>query len=191
MILLQAIGERDGELVAFVQNGVDQPPKPDEDALRGHDDAVAALMADGPVLPVRFGTVLKREEDLDELLKERESELRARLAHVSGRVEMGVRVTWRDPHPARPRTGRDFMQAKLERVRAARRAADALHPLLQELSVDSVLQLNPREDTAFAGAYLVEKRDIERFAERANSAAAVVTGPWPPYSFSEATVDGG
>jgi hypothetical protein len=177
VIYLYAIGERDGALTAFVRRGPGEAPG--EAALIEHDRIVSSLMDDGAVLPVRFGTVLPGETDVRELLARRGEELRGQLAHVRGRVEMGLRVTW-DARAEASRSGHDFMQAKLERRRAARRQADELHEPLAELAVDSVLRLCPREDTAFSAAYLVDRENVERFAEHAPG----VTGPWPPYSFS-------
>jgi hypothetical protein len=177
VIYLYAIGERDGALTAFVRRGRGEAPG--EAALIEHDRIVSSLMEDGAVLPVRFGTVLPGEADVRELLAWRGEELRGQLAHVRGRVEMGLRVPW-EQEPAAPSSGRDFMQAKLERRRAARGQADELHEPLAQIAVDSVLRLCPREDTAFSAAYLVDKENVGRFSEHAPGA----TGPWPPYSFS-------
>jgi hypothetical protein len=183
MISVYAIGERGGRLVAFVQRGVEHPPAPDETALREHDRAVAELMAShDAVLPMRFGTVVESDDEVRELLARRGEELRGQLAHVRGRVEMGVRAPW-DGGPIVANSGGEFMRAKAERRAAARRAAAAVHEPLSELAVDSVLRLNPREDTMFSAAYLVEREEAGEFADRARP-LATVTGPWPPYSFS-------
>jgi hypothetical protein len=191
VIYLYAIGDpqpgaeavRAAGLAGFVRRDVPRSPAPEPAALVSHDRVVAALAQNGAVLPVRFGTVVPAEDDVRKLLVERRDELRSRLEHVRGRVEMGVRAMWGAPEPGpSPCTGRDFMQAKLERHAAARRAADELHGPLAALAADSVLTLCPREDTAFSAAYLVERADAARFSERAKGVS--VTGPWPPYSFS-------
>jgi hypothetical protein len=180
VIYLYAIGERDGALTAFVRRGRGEAPG--EAALIEHDRIVSSLMEDGAVLPVRFGTVLPGEADVRELLAWRGEELRGQLAHVRGRVEMGVRAPW-DGGPIVANSGGEFMRAKAERRAAARRAAATVHEPLSELAVDSVLRLNPREDTMFSAAYLVAREQAGEFADRARRLAAV-TGPWPPYSFS-------
>jgi hypothetical protein len=182
VIYVYAIGERDGELVPFVRHDVEKAPAPDEARLREHDQVVATLMEDGPVLPMRFGTVVESEAEVRDLLARREEDLRVQLAHVSGRVEMGVRKPW-ERGPIVASCGSEFMRAKAERRAAARREAAALHAAVEELTVDSVVHLIPREDTAFAGSYLIEKDDAERFAARTTE-YVTVTGPWPPYSFS-------
>jgi hypothetical protein len=183
MIYVYAIGERQEKLVAFVRRGVERPPAPDETNLREHDQTVAELMAaHDAVLPMRFGTVVETEHDVRELLARRGEELRGQLAHVRGRVEIGVRAPW-DGGPIVAHSGGEFMRAKAERRAAARRAAAAVHEPLSELAVDSVLRLNPREDTMFSAAYLVEREEAGEFADEARR-LATVTGPWPPYSFS-------
>lgn len=183
MIYMYAIGEHDGGLVAFVRSGIDRAPAPDPKALARHDRVLWSLAEKSAVLPMRFGTVVPGAADVRELLTRRNDELRERLAHVRGRVEMGVRATWEEPPSATPRSGREFMQERLDRHTAARRRADELHPRLAELAADSVLRLTPHEDTAFSAAYLVERGAIDRFTERA-ARDVTLTGPWPPYSFS-------
>jgi hypothetical protein len=199
VIYVYAIGEREGELVPFVREDVQRAPAPDEEALREHDRVVTALMEDGPVLPMRFGTVAGSEADVRELLARRGEELRGQLAHVRGRVEMGVRAMWDDepaeggpvgghaagsrPAPSRPANGAEFMRRKAKLRAAARQRATALDEAIADLSVDKVVHLIPRDDTAFSASYLVEHHDAEAFAARAGE-HATVTGPWPPYSFS-------
>jgi hypothetical protein len=183
MIYVYAIGERGGKLVAFVKRGVERPPAPDETALREHDQSVAELMAShDAVLPMRFGTVVESDEDVRELLARRGEELRGQLAHVRGRVEMGVRQPWTQG-PIVANSGGEFMRAKAARRAAARKAAQEVHEPLEPLAVDSVLRLCPREDTLFSAAYLVERDAADQFAHSV-SGEATVTGPWPPYSFS-------
>jgi hypothetical protein len=178
----------EGDLAAFVRRGVARPPAPEHEALARHDRVVASLAERGAVLPMRFGSLVDGERGLRELLTERGDQLRQQLDHVRGRVEIGVRAVWADrgPCPSPAPTGRAFMQAKLDRHRAAQRKADELHEPLAGLAADSVLTLCPHADTAFSAAYLVERAHAESFAQRASSSAdeLTVTGPWPPYSFS-------
>jgi hypothetical protein len=191
VIYLYAIGEREGELVPFVRDDIARAPTPDEESLREHDRVVTALMEDGAVLPMRFGTVAGSEADVRELLARRGEELRGQLAHVRGRVEMGVRAMWND-EPADgdgataglpAANGAEFMRRKAKLRAAARQRAAELHAAVEHLAVDSVVHLIPRDDTAFSASYLVEHDDAEAFAARAGE-HATVTGPWPPYSFS-------
>jgi hypothetical protein len=182
VIYVYAIGERGGELVPFVRRDVERAPAPDEESLRAHDEVVATLMKEGAVLPMRFGTVAQSEEDVRELLARRGEELRGQLAHVRGRVELGVRAA-AEQAPVVPTTGGEFMRAKAERRAAAKRQVAELDAAIEQLTVDRVVHLIPRDDTAFTASYLVDESDAEAFTARA-SGYATVTGPWPPYSFS-------
>lgn len=157
-------------------------------SLRAHDRVVRVAMDHGAVLPVRFGTVAADAGALDALLRGRSRALRSTLDRVRGRVEVGVRAVWRDaPRPARD--GRDFLAAKLER----RRAAERLHAPLAKLADDVVCRIAPDASTAFSAAYLVQPARAATLAARTDLLArtepavrVVCSGPWPPYSFSEA-----
>ena len=74
----------------------------DEEDMWEHEEVVEALMASGPVLPMRFGTILTDEMAVALLLLERRTELRNGLERVRGAVELGVRATVAadDPTPA-------------------------------------------------------------------------------------------
>jgi hypothetical protein len=72
----------------------------DPDLVWQHEHVIERIMAQRPVLPVRFGTVLAGDERVREVLAKRAPTMRADLDHVSGCVELGLRVLW-DP-PAMP-----------------------------------------------------------------------------------------
>jgi hypothetical protein len=52
---------------------------------------VEAIMARGPVLPLRFGTRLEHEDELADVLATRHDELMQSLERVRGRAELGLR----------------------------------------------------------------------------------------------------
>ena len=212
MIYLYAIGEREarvdepgfderpveavrhGRLSAYVSRDVTADVAPTPANLLRHDGVVAAAMRSGAVLPMRFGTLVRYEDDLHAVLDEREEALARRLERVRGRVELGARALWRrDREPAAAAdSGREFLQAKLRRREAAREAAQALHRPLAELAADASCTLLPRDDTAFSAAYLVDRTRAPELEDRAaalrtasEDVELVVSGPWPPYSFSE------
>ena len=167
MIYVYAIGEHRGRLTAFVRRDVECPPDPDPEALLDHDRVVYSLMERGAVLPIRFGTVVRGEGEIRSLLMKRRNELRRALDHVRSRVEFGVR---RDSR-TEPKSGRDYMHAKLEVGRP-------LAPLA-ELAADTRVR---RRDMA----YLVDRDLAGAFKERAHRMELSLTGPWPPYSFTGA-----
>jgi hypothetical protein len=160
-----------------------------------HERVVEAIMERGPVLPLRFGTQLEREEDLATGLARRRDELLRALEHVRGRVEMGLRVM---PLPESARetdsggpSGRSYLMARAAEQRLADRAAHDLHPPLASLAARSVVRQAPAAPAVFVAAYLVDSDRVAELRKLADALAArheqlhaVVTGPWPPYNFA-------
>jgi hypothetical protein len=159
-----------------------------------HEPVLEAIMARGAVLPLRFGTQLAREEELEAVLAARRDELLRSLERVRGKVELGVRII-----PQRPLvpgtsgpepTGRGYL---LARVRAHRRREEAtreVHTVLAALSAASCVRPAERPPAIFVAAYLVDSDRVSEFRLEADqlagaqpSAQLVVSGPWPPYSF--------
>ena len=156
-----------GALAAVVADH--EAPDPTPEALRRHETVVEALMDEGPVLPMRFGSTT---DDVASLLAGREAELRAALERVRGAVELGVRARERGPSPPAS-TGTEYLLRRL--------GGERVHTTLAGLARASVRR--PR--APHIGAYLVEHRDVERFRARVRELGdeLVCTGPWPPYSF--------
>ncbi len=185
----------EGRLTAFVTRDMERPPEPTPATLGAHDEVVMSLMVDGAVLPMRFGTVLRDDADIRAVVRDRADELVQALDRVRGRVELGVRAVWRGNHAEPPAaSGGDFLRAKLRRRAAARMVAAEVHPRLAQLATDARCSLLPRDDTPLAAAYLVDRVRCGEFeahaaelAEEQPDAELVVSGPWPPYSFSEPT----
>lgn len=202
MILVYAVGEDDAPgaqvetvacagLTAFTRQ-VAGAPDATEPNLRDHDQVVVSLMRETAVLPMRFGTVVADEGELSSLLGPRRDELASLLAHVRGRVEIGLRGVWRNGGGEPAATGRQFLEAKLERRLAARREAQRFHAPLAAQSADSVCRILPRDGTAFSAAYLVDPEQVGNIERHAAALARdsgeldlVISGPWPPYSFSD------
>ena len=63
-----------------------------------HQKVIEGIMKEGyDVLPVRFGTVAKGEEDIREkILKSKRKELLETFPIVEGRIELGLRALWKD-----------------------------------------------------------------------------------------------
>ena len=66
--------------------------------LTGHQKVIEEVMREGyDVLPVRFNTVAKSEEDVREkILRGKRKELLETFPIVEGRVELGLRAFWKD-----------------------------------------------------------------------------------------------
>jgi hypothetical protein len=182
---------RDGSLTAFVSDG--PAPEAEPEALWSHERVVASLMEGAAVLPLRFGTVLDGEAPLRAVLGDRRDELERSLERVRGKVEFGVRALWRERSRDATHDGREYMVGRLERLRTARRAADAVDRPLGELAAETRCHVTADDDAAFVAAYLVDGTHGAEFARRArrlrdarDDVRLVCTGPWAPYSFAEA-----
>jgi hypothetical protein len=181
---------------------------------RGHDAVVRAAVTAGPVLPLRFGTVVADDVGARRLLREHAVTARERLDRIGDAREWGVRLvrtlTEEEPASAGPReeraglTGTEFLarrrQALRERDDAAQTAQSAAESLEKALvpHVTDFLRRGgaPGSSLLLDVAYLVPPGTEAAFlaeteqlgAElRARGLALEVTGPWPPYSFATLT----
>jgi hypothetical protein len=168
-----------------------QAPEANEERIWEYERVVESLMESGTVLPVRFGTVLEHDEAVRGFLTQQRDELDRGLGRVQGTVEMGVRVEWDGgAGDDAPESGTAYMLGRLAVLRSARAIADRLAPL-RSLARLARIAVMPRRDVAVLGAYLVERRSADAFAERCEHlrhelapAELACTGPWPPYSFA-------
>jgi hypothetical protein len=169
----------------------------DETILWEHERVVEALLEEGTVLPMRFGTWLADREAVLRVLRERRDEFALGLDRVRGAVEIGVRamVHSERAEPAFAGAGADrpgtaYMLARLnDEQRSAALAARIHEPL------DALARASTSRRTSLSGsvntAYLVDRDDVAPFQATVekldavmDEATVVCTGPWPPYSFT-------
>ncbi|MEW6172538.1 MAG: GvpL/GvpF family gas vesicle protein [Bacillota bacterium] len=149
------------------------------------------------VLPVRTGTVFGSAGEIQELIARYDSEIRRRLDLIAGKVELGLDLWTTDSQatcgPA-DGPGRQYLR------RLCGAVADpgpvgafcvALHQRLTEISAESERLACLRPSTVFRASYLLPKEKVEEFKSLVtgevggmNELGFLITGPWPPYSFS-------
>jgi hypothetical protein len=183
----------EGPLLAVTSSGDPLPDEPTLDALSGHERVVEALMADRPVLPMRFGTRFVAVGEVQAALGARRKPLLDALDLVRGRVELAVRVRGPGAEGAAASmpsgsSGQEYVRARLR----AGRSAASLHRLLAELAVASRCSPALARGELLHASYLVERPAVMRFRgavrqlQREHPEAALVcTGPWPAYSFMD------
>jgi hypothetical protein len=179
-------------------------------AVLAHAGVCEDLMARAEaVLPVRFGESFDDDAALRATLDDRHDRLVHGLAHVRGRVEVGVRVGWDQPRPAATspsptddRTGgvgRRYLMARVDEERrrsAVRSRAEALarevDDALGRHAADGHLEVLPAEGQLMSAVYLVDRDRVDRMVHQVRAAArrhpeldVLCTGPWPPYSFAD------
>jgi hypothetical protein len=181
-----------------------EPTLSRDDAF-AHHDLVAVLCDAGPCLPVRFGTWLNDEDAARRALEDQQARFTAAVDWLGDRREVAVTLLWRDApspegrgHAVAP-SGRAF----LERQRALRavtderrKTADGLaERLARDLAVDQAdvrHESCPSAEVALSLSLLARKDEADALKARATAAVGaiegvrgVVSGPWPPYSFTE------
>lgn len=184
-------------------------------AVRIHDTVIDTAFRAGPVIPVRFGTVLPDIASITGLVHRHADELRAELARLGEHVEWGVKVftpsgdaSEDGPDEQVSGTGSDYLRSRQRgRERAATRRSrlnDLVAQIDQrasELSTAEVVQpARPTADGApvFCASYLLPLPDEQRFLgtldelqETLSSQGIRIekTGPWPPYHFVTVRLD--
>ena len=146
-----------------------------------HHDVVLEAFRHGAVLPLRFATMLPDDEAAQQLLRTCHDEAVVNLAALAGHREWGVRIRRPDTAPADGISGTDYLALR----RRERGGGDQVHrQLAHHASRTAVRQ--PGEFSLDA-VYLVAESAEDEFLAAVDRIVGSVqlTGPWPPYSFSE------
>ena len=163
----------------------------DPETLVEYEQILERISTHYPVVPARFGSVLRDDDAVLEMLRTRQQQFLAALDRISGAVEGALSASWGQPTLARDdgQTGSGYLSTRLEMRRRAREVAGELTPL-GKLARTSRCELPARPAQPMRCAYLLDRDRIDEFAavvERLDRRLAdvdlVCTGPWPPYSF--------
>lgn len=191
-----------GDLSALVAELPDGELRLRRDNILGHADVLQSAFEAGPVLPVRFGTVVNDAETLKRDVLAPQSELlAARLASLEGKGEMQVKAIYAEGPLLRsilehnralarsvqrtqalPAAATHFERIRIgEAVAAAvqsRGAADAeaLLRALAPVAVSHVVSPPNHERSALNAAFLVENSRLEEF-DQAVEAVSVQRAP--------------
>lgn len=190
-----------------------QDPEWLEAGARGHDAVLSAAVREGAVVPFRFGTIYRSEDQVHAMLAQNPG-LPAALESVRGRIELGVKGFVDDTRPPDDdgdEQGLSPGRRYLERKQEARRSAEALDALVARAAETTHERLAGLADGARANplhppelsppgavmflnaAYLVPASGEGAFrtavgeleTELDGGIGFEVTGPWPPYNFVE------
>jgi hypothetical protein len=194
--------------IELVVGLVPRAPRAAAATLRRYDEVMRRLMdVYASVLPARFGTCAASVEQLAESVRDRRVAFRRNLRLVRNRVQMTVRLfrsefgvgpgSDRGRTRVRPRSeyeyeatqGTQYLQQRAEELRipeadllrravARRVRAERMERYAEGRLAGSVYHLVAR------GAVPAYRRAIERAALDAGL-TTIVSGPWPPYAFTE------
>jgi hypothetical protein len=167
------------------------PLLPTRENLWRQEQIAEALMAGGPMLPVRFATTFASEQDLRQTLDKHREALAEGLIRVQGCVELGLRVLWPLDEAAetsdetgalqlpactavtRDAPGRQYMLGRLadetqrrQRQVRAERFAEAIRRSLASLVRQQTERRLVTPRMLLMAAYLVERDRVEAIRER-------------------------
>lgn len=63
-----------------------------EEKVRQHEKIIEEIMREVTVLPFKFGTVFQREENVEKLLREKNTEFKMTIAALDGKEEWGLKI---------------------------------------------------------------------------------------------------
>ena len=202
-----------GPLAAIVSGVAKTDVRAKRRDLLLHSDVLQRAFADGPVVPLRFGTVFASVGELEQhLLEQRRPQLASLLDRFEGLGELRLRASYHDEeavltelvrgNPAIARLRGRSDQASLLQLGetvaaayAARRDADAaaIVARLSEHGNETRVDAPTAELEVVRASFLVPKNDTKSFDEALESLALSLrhlidftcTGPMPPHSFVE------
>jgi hypothetical protein len=172
-----------------------------------HGAVVELVMQGGPILPMRFGTVLGERQRVITMLEEHSQAFEEALRRLRGRVEMGLKVLWEtdgctsgkrgEPVNLSTGPGSRYLLRRLEEERRAEAIRgrgetliQAIQATLRPLANEWTLQRFPTPRLLLSAAYLIPgdrlqafRVGVKRLGERSSRLRFLLTGPWPPYHF--------
>jgi len=161
----------------------------DENTVMTHEKVIETLMEKYTVLPMRFHTVFRKEENVILMMQRLYDEFKINLQRLCGKVEIGLKVLWngkevkariiegmngdgsiRQTNGASP--GRNLLEEKLIEYRVdnafeheADRNIEGINNMLNGYIADRSYKRLQTENLLLDAAYLVEKERIAHFRE--------------------------
>jgi hypothetical protein len=87
-----------GRVSAVVSDVPDQKVRPERRHLAAHQEVLKRLLGETTPLPMAFGIIADGPHAIQKILSRNEKTFLGQLQRVTGKVEMGVRVTWDVPN---------------------------------------------------------------------------------------------
>lgn len=173
-----------------------------ENAL-AHDAVVRSVLNETTPLPFRFGAVVSHEQ-LRSYLSARREALKTKLGDVRGCFEMSVKIisntdqTDTDDNIVDEGPGARFLREKRrellggeQRAARAKEVSSWLSEQVGRLVKETQTVLSPTPKLIVAAAHLIQRERLLSYREQLAEIRKMrpelhflVSGPWPPYSFS-------
>lgn len=146
---------------------------------------VQHAFAQAEVIPFRYPTLLKDEDELRSFLEERSGEYVAALQRLRGTAQMEVRITPVAKRPAAS-TGKQYLEASQSSEAALEQAAAAAHAAAKSWLRDWRVRESANGLRCYALVARGELKDFQQHLHKLDAGAKVsivVSGPWPPTEF--------
>ncbi|GLK71402.1 GvpL/GvpF family gas vesicle protein [Ancylobacter dichloromethanicus] len=197
------------DLACAATETADTTISPEPSQIWRHQEVVAALMEGRPVLPLRFGTVVEDAGACQRLLARHHDALCAQLERVRHCVEFALRVAglpeMADPalDPVSISTGSGPGATHLRTLARRERGWPAStetfpHEGLAAHAAEQLLWACSPSQPDLRASFLVRRQNASSFLDDVAvlqrlrpDLGVTVTGPWPPYSFSDPDLSGG
>jgi Gas vesicle synthesis protein GvpL/GvpF len=193
---------RDGELAALVSDIDRDELQMGREAMTAHARVLEDALAQGTVLPMRFGVIMDDEDMVRRnLLQEHGSELQAQLRELAGKVELRLRASYEEDRLMREAVAhdpeilrvRDSLQGVPEdatyyaRIELGERVAAAVERVRQADAETILGELAPlalavesgdpgHERIALNASFLVERDRMAEFDERVDQIGGAQAG---------------
>jgi hypothetical protein len=167
-------------------------------AVRAHEHVALQALEHAPILPMRFGTVFGRLDDVQTMLRRHQQALLSELRRLNGSTEWcltarGTAESDHDPRAVEPTTGTAWLQSRQAALHARSSQADRLRqlplllrPLVRELVTT---QRAGTEDTLRIWLLVDDPQRLRDTLDglsgqlRELAVTVELTGPWPAYHF--------
>lgn len=177
-----------------------------------HERILEEILERGPVLPLRFGVMYPSVEAIQRVLERSAPGIETELSRLAGYSEWGITLLAGTPPPAGAvhdisAAGRDYLGRRRQERRALEaqraetdRARQAIHDRLVAASTAGVVLAASKSEPGclLRASYLVRDEGLLAFRTAAEEALAdapqdlgingELTGPWPPYHFTDMTL---
>jgi hypothetical protein len=218
---LRTVGDVDGSLDTVVHGGLAAVVSPAPESLRpkrrdlsAHQELQERLMADGAVLPMRFGLLAPDDAAVRKALEEQGEEYTRKLAELHGTTEFNLKAARSQDDllrevllesdearrlNERTRDGNGSYEDRIALGELVARQVDARQRQLAEQVVEQLSGLarasvlaDPAQDDFLNVSFLVERARAHEFTEAGQRLAHDfgegydfrLRGPLPPYSFA-------
>ena len=187
------------DLSAIVSKSQYEEYDPTDDNVLIHNEALLEVKKkfNCTVVPLRFSTVAKSENDVQKILSNGYLKFKQKIALLQGKAEMVVKV-YCDIGAFKNKIAKEEKLSSQKEIDAAlqKKTADLAAILLERLKILSskhVLNDLVFDDMILNGAFLIEEKTLENFlscinnfdAKHGSGLKIEWSGPYPAYSFAE------